>query len=233
MGSHLVISYRHDRATGEPLFAGNEVAACVARDARQQLTRGDDSVLAIDLERLARVRTMRVNDIAYELEWSTEAPVTDDERKARARSLRVRSGRASRYGADLRQSRPGRRPTRAAPEHRRARDGTRDLRGAGVDLRRTESGDAGAVRSARDRRPRRVRRTTTPNESHFWPPTRPARRSSSRRPGRTSSWAHCWPPADCCRGSSRRVARRLTCGPRTSSAMRGARCCCAAAVPSG
>jgi hypothetical protein len=64
LDSHLVISYRHDRSTGVPLCAGNEIAACVARDVRQQLTRGDDSVLAIDLERLAGVRTLRVNDIA-------------------------------------------------------------------------------------------------------------------------------------------------------------------------
>jgi hypothetical protein len=81
LGSHLTISYRHNRATGEPLFAGNEVAACVARDVRQQLTRGDDSVLVIDLERLTRVRVMRVNDIPYELEWSTDAPVSDDRGK--------------------------------------------------------------------------------------------------------------------------------------------------------
>ncbi|MGH6921486.1 MAG: hypothetical protein ACREJ0_27745 [Geminicoccaceae bacterium] len=81
MGSHLTISYRHNRVTGEPLFAGNEIAACVARDVRQQLTRGDDGVLAIDLERLTRVGAMRVNDITYELEWSTDAPVTDDRGK--------------------------------------------------------------------------------------------------------------------------------------------------------
>lgn len=81
MGSHLTISYRHNRTTGEPLFAGNEIAACVARDVRQQLTRGDDSVLAIDLERLTRIRAMRVNDITYELEWSTDAPVSDDRGK--------------------------------------------------------------------------------------------------------------------------------------------------------
>ena len=78
MGSDLIISYRHNRVTGEPLFAGNEVAECVARDVRQQLTGGNDSVLAIDLERLTRVRTMRVNDIGYEFEWSTDGPVTDD-----------------------------------------------------------------------------------------------------------------------------------------------------------
>jgi hypothetical protein len=81
LGSHLTISYRHNRVTGEPLFAGNEVAACVARDVRQQLTRGDDSVLAIDLERLTQVRALRVNDITYELEWSTDAPVSDDRGK--------------------------------------------------------------------------------------------------------------------------------------------------------
>jgi hypothetical protein len=76
--SDLIISYRHNRLTGEPHFAGNEVAACVARDVRQQLTGGDESVLAIDLERLTRVARMRVNDIPYDLEWSTDAPVTDD-----------------------------------------------------------------------------------------------------------------------------------------------------------
>ena len=81
MGSHLTISYRHNRATGEPLFAGNQIAQCVAHDVRQQLTRGDDRVLAIDLERLTRVRAMRVNDITYELEWSTDAPVSDDRGK--------------------------------------------------------------------------------------------------------------------------------------------------------
>jgi hypothetical protein len=81
LDSHLTIAYRHNRVTGEPLFAGNEVAACVARDVRQQLTRGDDSVLAIDLDRLTRVRTMRVNDITYEVEWSTDAPVSDDRGK--------------------------------------------------------------------------------------------------------------------------------------------------------
>jgi hypothetical protein len=68
LGSHLTISYRHNRVTGEPLFAGNEVAACVARDVRHQLTRGDDRVLAINLERLTRIRAMRVNGITYELE---------------------------------------------------------------------------------------------------------------------------------------------------------------------
>jgi hypothetical protein len=81
LDSHLTISYRHNRATGEPLFAGNEIAACVARDVRHQLTHGDDRVLAIDLERLTRVRTMRVNDITYEVEWSTDAPVSDDRGK--------------------------------------------------------------------------------------------------------------------------------------------------------
>jgi hypothetical protein len=81
LSSHLTISYRHNRATGEPVFAGNEVAQCVAHDVRRQLTRGDDSVLAIDLERLAGVRTMRVNEIAYDLEWSTDGPVSDDRGK--------------------------------------------------------------------------------------------------------------------------------------------------------
>jgi hypothetical protein len=76
-----VISYRHDSATGAPAFAGNEVAECVARDVRQRLTGGDDCVLAIDLERLTGVRTMRVNDITYELEWSTDAAVTDESGK--------------------------------------------------------------------------------------------------------------------------------------------------------
>jgi hypothetical protein len=79
LGSDLIISYRHNPVTGEPLFAGNEVAACVARDVREQLTRGNDSMLAIDLERLTRVQTMRVNDITYELEWSIDGPVTDDQ----------------------------------------------------------------------------------------------------------------------------------------------------------
>ena len=81
MSAHLTISYRHHRVTGEPLFAGNEVAECVARDVRQQLTGGNDSVLAIDLERLTRVQSVRVNDIDYELEWSTDAPVSDDRGK--------------------------------------------------------------------------------------------------------------------------------------------------------
>jgi hypothetical protein len=35
---------------------------------RHQLTRGDDRVLAINLERLTRIRAMRVNGITYELE---------------------------------------------------------------------------------------------------------------------------------------------------------------------
>jgi hypothetical protein len=74
----LIISYQHDPVTGEPLFAGNQVAECVARDVRQQLTGGNDRVLAIDLERLTRVRTIRVNDIGYEFEWSTDGPVTDE-----------------------------------------------------------------------------------------------------------------------------------------------------------
>ena len=78
MGSDLIISYRHNPATGEPLFAGNEVAACVARDVRLQLTGGDDSVLAIDLERLIRIQALRVNDIPYDLEWCTDGPVTDE-----------------------------------------------------------------------------------------------------------------------------------------------------------
>ena len=81
MDSHLTISYRHNRVTGEPLFAGNQIAQCVAHDVRQQLTRGDDRVLAIDLERWTRVRAMRVNHIPYELEWSTDAPVSDDRGK--------------------------------------------------------------------------------------------------------------------------------------------------------
>jgi hypothetical protein len=78
LGSDLIISYRHDVATGEPLYAGNEVAACVARDVRQQLTGGDDRVLAVDLERLTKIQAMRVNDITYDLEWCTDAPVTDE-----------------------------------------------------------------------------------------------------------------------------------------------------------
>jgi hypothetical protein len=77
----LVISYRHDATTGAPVFAGNEVAECVAREVRQQLTGGDDSVLAIGLERLTRIQTVCVNDISYALEWSTDAPVTDDQGK--------------------------------------------------------------------------------------------------------------------------------------------------------
>jgi hypothetical protein len=77
----LVIDYRHHPVTGEPRFAGNEVAECVARAVRQQLTGGNDSILAIDLERLTRVCAMRVNDIAYEIEWSTDAPVTDESGK--------------------------------------------------------------------------------------------------------------------------------------------------------
>ena len=81
MSAHLTISYRHHRVTGEPLFAGNEVAECVARDVRQQLTGGNDRVLAIDLERLTRVQSVRVNDIDYELEWSTDAPVSDEHGK--------------------------------------------------------------------------------------------------------------------------------------------------------
>jgi hypothetical protein len=81
LDSHLTIAYRHNRVTGEPLFAGNQIAQCVAHDVRQQLTRGDDRVLAIDLERLTRVRTMRVNNITYEVEWSTDAPVSDDRGK--------------------------------------------------------------------------------------------------------------------------------------------------------
>jgi hypothetical protein len=81
LGSHLTISYRHNRVTGEPLFAGNDVAACVARDVRQQLTDGDDRILALDLERLTRVRSMRVNDIGYDFEWSIDGPVTDESGK--------------------------------------------------------------------------------------------------------------------------------------------------------
>lgn len=81
MGTDLIISYKHHPLTGEPLFAGDEVAACVARDVREQLTGGDDSVLAIDLERLTRVRTVRANDIDYEFEWSTEWSVTDEREK--------------------------------------------------------------------------------------------------------------------------------------------------------
>jgi hypothetical protein len=79
LGSDLVIEYRHDVATGEPYFAGNEVAECVARDVRQQLTRGDDTVLAIDLERLTQVQVMWVNGITYELEWCTDAPIADED----------------------------------------------------------------------------------------------------------------------------------------------------------
>jgi hypothetical protein len=81
LGSDLVISYRHDRVTGEPLFAGNQIAECVARDVRMQLTRGNDRILALDLERLTRVRTMRVNDIGYDFEWSIDGPVTDESGK--------------------------------------------------------------------------------------------------------------------------------------------------------
>jgi hypothetical protein len=81
LGSDLVISYRHDRVTGEPLFAGNQIAECVARDVRLQLTGGNDRILALDLERLIRVRTMRVNDIAYDCEWSIDRPVTDEDGK--------------------------------------------------------------------------------------------------------------------------------------------------------
>jgi hypothetical protein len=79
LGSDLIIEYRHDVATGEPYFAGNEVAECVARDVRQQLTGGDDTVLAIDLERLTQVQAMWVNGITYELEWCTDAPVADED----------------------------------------------------------------------------------------------------------------------------------------------------------
>jgi hypothetical protein len=79
--SDLIISYRHHRLTAEPLFAGKEVAECVARHVRLQLTGGDDDVLAIDLERLTRVHALRVNDIGYELEWSIDAPVTDERGK--------------------------------------------------------------------------------------------------------------------------------------------------------
>jgi hypothetical protein len=81
LSAHLTISYQHHPVTGEPLFAGNQVAECVARGVRQQLTGGNDRILAIDLERLTRVRSVRVNDIAYELEWSTDAPVSDDRGK--------------------------------------------------------------------------------------------------------------------------------------------------------
>ena len=167
MDSHLTISYRHNRATGEPLFAGNEVAACVASDVRHQLTRRDDSVLAIDLERLAGVRTLQVNDIAYELEWSTEAPVTDDEGRpvlglcefdptglpdtalicvnpdpVEGRLELLLSTGAHEMGHGIFEA-----PAWIYAEHKAAMPGLFDLHETG--------------------RPRRVRRTTTPNQSHF------------------------------------------------------------------
>jgi hypothetical protein len=74
----LIISYRHDPKTAQPLYIGNEIAECVAREVRQQLTDGDDQVLALDLDRLQKIQAVRVNDVAYALEWSFDGPVTDD-----------------------------------------------------------------------------------------------------------------------------------------------------------
>ena len=190
-GGHLTISYRHNRATGEPLFAGNEIAACVARDVRQQLTRGDDSVLAIDLERLTRVRAMRVNDITYELEWSTDAPVSDDRGKPVLGVCEVD---------------PDGLPDTALicvnPDPVEGR--TELLLSTGAHEMGHGIFEAPAWIYAHQRRsmptlfdvadpaaPRRVWRTTTPNESHFSATYPPGPTSSSRRPGRTSSWARC------------------------------------------
>jgi hypothetical protein len=140
LGSDLIISYRHNRLTGEPIFAGNEVAACVARDARRQLTDGNDSVLAIDLQRLTRIQTLCVNDISYEFEWSTGEPVTDDNDKpvlgvcevdpsglpdtaliclnpelAEGRSELLLSTGPTRWGMASSRRQPGSTPTRRAP----------------------------------------------------------------------------------------------------------------------
>jgi hypothetical protein len=63
----------------KPSYAGNEVAECVAHDVRHQLTGGDDRILALDLEQLQKIQAVRVNGVSYELEWSFDGEVTDDE----------------------------------------------------------------------------------------------------------------------------------------------------------
>ena len=100
----LIISYRHNRLTGEPLFAGN---SCRMRRARRAPAAhcGNDSVLAIDLERLTRSGPCASTTSAMS---SSGRPThrSRTTRQARARRLRGRPDGLPRHGADLPESRP-------------------------------------------------------------------------------------------------------------------------------
>jgi hypothetical protein len=75
----LVITYRHHPVTAEPHYVGQLAVEAVAEHVRRQLGCGDEGPLAVELERLTEIRSLRVNGITYELEWSTSDPVTDDD----------------------------------------------------------------------------------------------------------------------------------------------------------
>lgn len=75
----LVVEYPHDPTTGKPHYVSKLDAERVARKIRDQLTGGDDRVLALDLDRLRRVQALSANDIDFEIEWSFDGLVTDDD----------------------------------------------------------------------------------------------------------------------------------------------------------
>ena len=81
MRPDLVINYRHHPVTAEPHYVGQLAVEAVAEHVRRQLGCGDEGPLAVALERLTEIRSLRVNGVAYGLEWSTGAPVTDDDGK--------------------------------------------------------------------------------------------------------------------------------------------------------
>lgn len=79
MAVHLDLTYRHDGRTSRPLPLTPEDIRRLAWDVRRGLGCGADGALAVSIERLMAIETVRVNGVAYGLAWSVDGPVTNED----------------------------------------------------------------------------------------------------------------------------------------------------------
>lgn len=78
MRPDLIAEFRHCPTSATPLYLRHADVQKVAAHVRSQLGHSEED-LVVDVDRLTRVRAVRVNGISYELEWCLDVPVHDEQ----------------------------------------------------------------------------------------------------------------------------------------------------------
>jgi hypothetical protein len=77
MGSRLDVTYKHDKKNAKPRSVSNEDIRRLAQDVRWQIGCGDR--LRIGADDLFAINEINANGITYELSWSVDGPVTNEQ----------------------------------------------------------------------------------------------------------------------------------------------------------